>query len=227
MISFALITEGVSEHTIIKKIINTYFKGFDVFPRQIQPEIKQGRQAGIGGWNEVLKYCKCDEVQDILAENDYLIIQIDTDQSQQSPFNVDHFFEGIPKTHEQLFYGVREKLLSLIQQPIFEKYADKIIFAICIHSTECWLLPIYYSDIHRTHTNNCLETLNRVTIRNNIRRITNANKNKANGIRAYESILSNWRRKADIISVAQYNYGFTKFIDSLDLICTTGHETIN
>lgn len=41
---FALITEGPSEHKIIKHILSKYFKGFDPEINQIQPKIVDGKQ---------------------------------------------------------------------------------------------------------------------------------------------------------------------------------------
>jgi len=72
---FALITEGVSEHRIIKHILEKYFKESNVFFRQIQPQINNEKQKSGGGWSEVLKYCKRDDdLKEIFNTNDYLII---------------------------------------------------------------------------------------------------------------------------------------------------------
>jgi hypothetical protein len=64
---FALITEGPSENRIIKQIIYNYFKNDDVKCIQVQPEATQkGKQSSGGGWNEVLKYCGSEKLEDIL-----------------------------------------------------------------------------------------------------------------------------------------------------------------
>lgn len=87
---FALITEGVSEHRIIKHIIAKFFKEQEPDINQIQPKMLNEKQETTGGWVEVLKYCEREELRSILIENDYLVIQIDTDQSQTTPFNINH-----------------------------------------------------------------------------------------------------------------------------------------
>jgi len=89
---FALISEGPSEHRIIKHIVAKFFKDEDPEINPIQPRLINGKQDQTtpGGWNEVLKYCEGDELKDIMVENDFLIIQIDTDQSQTAPFNISH-----------------------------------------------------------------------------------------------------------------------------------------
>jgi hypothetical protein len=214
---FALITEGPSEHRIIKHIIAKYFKGMDPEFNQIQPKLVHEKQVSIGGWNEVLKYCERKEISDILIENDYLVIQIDTDQSQTSPFNIDHLgSDGHMKTSEQLHADVIQKLQSLILPEILEKNGNNILFAVCIHTIECWLLPLCYTDNHRSKTTNCLVTLNAALRRQNKLTIPTESKNSSIGMKAYDSVLQNLSRKADIIANAQYNFGFNSFVQSLN-----------
>jgi len=216
---FALITEGASEHRVIKHLIAKYFKDHEPEINQIQPKLVNDRQENIGGWNEVLKYCGREELHDILIENDYLVIQIDTDQSQTRPYNVPHInAEGQPKTPEELHADVNQKLQSLIKPQIWETHNTRIFFAICIHTVECWLLPVCYTDNHRTNTSNCLATLNAGLRRKNMATIPATGKNKPNGIRAYDALLKNINRKNDIITSSQFNYGFQSFIQSLDQI---------
>lgn len=216
---FALIAEGASEHRIIKHIIAKYFKESEPEINQIQPSIVHERQDSVGGWNEVLKYCERKELTDILIENDYLIIQIDTDQSQTAPFNIGHHgSDGLKKSSEQLHADVIQKLQSLILPEILESHGNNILFAVCIHTIECWLLPLCYSDNHRIKTTNCLNTLNKALARQNKPLIPPEGKNSFNGNRAYVAVLHNMNSKADIIANAQYNFGFNSFVQSLNSI---------
>ncbi len=215
---FALITEGPSEHRIIRCIIARCFKNHDPEINQIQPKLVDGKQdyRSPGGWNEVLKYCERPEIDDILIENDYLVIQIDTDQSQTAPFSINHTHSGsVLKTPAELYKEVVEKLQSLISEKRWNRYSHRIFFAICIHTIECWLLPIYYSNDHTRKTVNCLNKLNDALRRNNICIIPSTNKNDGNGVRAYEIILRNWKRKQDIIKSAEHQYSLEKFIEQL------------
>ena len=213
---FALITEGVSEHRIIKHILAKYFKELGPEINQIQPKLIDDRQAIIGGWNEVLKYCERNELNDILIENDFLVIQIDTDQSQTSPFDINHFNpEGQLKTPEQLYADVILKLQSLILPEILTKHRDNILFAVCIHTIECWLLPIYYNDSHKTKTTGCIDALNIALARQNKPVIPIKDKNGFNGIKAYNNVLQHLKGKTDIIEAAQHNFGFKSFVNSL------------
>lgn len=216
--NFALITEGVSEYRIIKHILTKFFKDSDPVIYPIQPKIVNEKQEVIGGWNEVLKYCEREEIRSILVENEYLIIQIDSDQSATKPFNISHSKEGgIAKTDEELYNEIRDKLKDLVKPDIMNSYDSRIIFAICIHTIECWLLPIYYIDHHKSATRNCLNVLN-VILRNKGSNAIPIGKNSPNGIRAYNEVLKGWRKREDIIKSSKHNVGFDKFIDDLNNI---------
>jgi hypothetical protein len=216
--TFALITEGASEHRVIKHILSRYFKDQEPYINQIQPKLVNNTQENTGGWNEVLKYCEREELADIMTENDYLVIQIDTDMSEQSPFDVLHTLNGQPKTSEQLHSDIVDKLQGLIKEEIRTKYGAKIIFAICIDCIECWLLPLYCNDAKRCKTTGCLDTLNRETTKKGIPVITKDNKNSSNGQRAYDAILKNMKKKAEIEVCSQHNVGFNAFIGHLKSI---------
>jgi hypothetical protein len=222
---FALITEGPSEHRIIKHIVTKYFKDHDPQINQIQPKLVDGKQDNKtpGGWNEVLKYCEREELKDIFIENDHLIIQIDTDQSQSPSFGIPHNHpNNIQKTVEELYLEVIHNLNERILPEVKAKYSNKIFFAICVHTIECWLLPLFYTDNNQNKTLNCIQALNTAFKRNDIHIITAANKNEPNGIRSYEAALKNWKRKRDIIKSSKHNEGFEYFIDSLDTIKVQG-----
>jgi hypothetical protein len=216
---FGLITEGASENRIIKHVIARYFRDDEPEINQIQPEVINGVQTGTGGWNEVLKYCGQDEIREDLIRNDYLIIQIDTDQSPTKPFGISHTDDkGRPKPAAELHNEVVRKLSNFIKEDIREKYKNRILFAICIHTIECWLLPVFYTNKHKTGTSNCLPTLNVALRKHDIHIINGANKNKPNGIRSYDSVLKQLKKKEDIEDISQHNIGFHSFINSLKAI---------
>ncbi|MCY7360827.1 MAG: hypothetical protein LH629_01980 [Ignavibacteria bacterium] len=216
---FALITEGPSEHRIIKHIITKYFKNKDTEINQIQPKIVNDKQETTGGWNEVLKYCEREDINDIFVENDYLIIQIDSDQSQIKPFSVSHTNQSNKtKTVEELYVDIKAKLKELIKPEIIELHNDKIFFAICIHTIECWLLPLYCTENHKSDTIKCIVKLNKELRKHNIHSIPAKEKNNPTSIRTYETIIKAWKKKTDIVNSARYNSAFKKFIDSLNII---------
>jgi hypothetical protein len=215
--NIGLITEGASEHRIMKHILSKFFKEADPLINQVQPKILNDKQETLGGWVEVLKYCERQQINDILIENDYLVVQIDTDQSQQSPFSVSHTApNNEPKTVETLCADVRERLIRAIKPAIWNQHKDKIFFAICVHEIECWLLPLC-SNNHKSATSNCIDKLNTMLRRNNEKTIPQNDKNSTLGIRAYEAILKNWRKKSEITASSCHNPSFKVFIDALNI----------
>lgn len=211
----ALITEGVSEHRVMKHIINKYLKDIDVDINQIQPRVENNKQATDGGWNEVLKFCASVEMKTIFGFNDLAIIQIDTDLCETYPFSISHTSNGQIKTHEKLYNDVLVKLISQVPSDIYEKHGDKIIFAICIHSIECWLLPIYgRTAADRSSVANCVSKLNTALARNNMHTIPIA-KNSANGIKAYNELLQGIK-KADLTIASGIHYSLKKFLEELN-----------
>ncbi|OAV65759.1 hypothetical protein Barb6XT_02273 [Bacteroidales bacterium Barb6XT] len=230
--TFALVTEGISEYRIIRHLLLRFFKG-DEEPEinQMQPHLtdneKKQADGSTGGWVEVLKYCENEEaLNSIFIENDYLVIQIDTDCCETCPFNVLKRGDRQQKSSEQLFKDVRQRLTGSIPQSVRNAYLEKIVFAICIDTIECWLLPLYYDDAHKCKTTNCLSHLNDALRKKNMHTInTSGDKNNANSRVAYTEILKGLSKKADIETHSMYNYGFKSFVGYLkDLSFTFGAE---
>lgn len=211
-ISFALITEGPSEHRVIKHLLQHFF---DEEPdiAQIQPQMINGKQGLTpGGWNEVLKYCSREnDLKNILEYNDYVLIQIDTDMCEEDPYSVPRMVEGRMRTEEELYYAVRERLSSLIPETIDR---SRFVFAICINMIECWLLPVYENGIKGKAICNCIDRLNRSLRRNDIHIITEKNSTEAQ--RVYGIILSNMKRRPEIERYAMIQWSFNRFVQDLE-----------
>lgn len=210
----ALITEGVSEYTIVEHILFGYIGNDDLIINQIQPKVVNQKQVTVGGWAEVIAYCQRPEIHDILIENDFLIVQIDSDQSQTPPFSVNHIDnQSEQKKPDQLLRDIIERLQSLFIHEIYQKFQSRIIFAICIHTIECWLLPVVLNDHHRSSTTNCVNRLNRELNKRDMNKIPR----KGNPLRIsrFKEVLQLMRRKRDIENAAQFNPGFSFFIKTV------------
>ncbi len=86
MISFGLITEGLTDQIVIENILAGYFKNPDLDIRPLQPERDkkdENKFKGYGSWSQVFAYCRLKDFQESFQFNDYIIIQIDTDTSQE------------------------------------------------------------------------------------------------------------------------------------------------
>ena len=214
-----LIAEGASELRILKHIIGRYL-GTEHDTNEIQPKTNaQGTQIVPGGWDRVITTFEFENtVKDALVENDYVLIQIDTDQVQTAPFSVNVLDEnGQYCKPEVLHQRVSERILNNIPN-LIDSERERVILAICISEIECWLLPLYYNDSKRCKTTGCITLLNQKLSSNKIDPLPNGNKNSQGAQKTYNIILKNLKKPKEIEECAQYNYGFYSFINKLKYI---------
>ena len=214
-----LIAEGASELRILKHIIGRYL-GTEHDINEIQPKTNaEGTQIIPGGWDRVITTFEFENtVKDALVENDYVLIQIDTDQAQTAPFSVNVLDEnGQYCKPEVLHQRVSERILNRIPN-LDESERNRVILAICISEIECWLLPLYYNDSKRCKTTGCIALLNQKLSSNKIDPLPNGNKNSSGTQKTYNTILKNLKKPKEIEECAQYNYGFQYFIQQLKTI---------
>ena len=160
--TFAGIVEGVTDKRVITNILAGYFNNPDIKVTWLQPrDTIPNTKEPPAGWTRVLKYCKTKQFKYSFQENEYVIIHIDTDVSPKETFDIAHHDEnGILLTPEQLIAKVVNKFRSLIGEDFYDQYADKIIFAIAVHSIECWLLPLCLPE-KKAEIDDCMNILKR------------------------------------------------------------------
>jgi hypothetical protein len=166
MVTFGLITEGITDQIVIENILMGYFDQNEdnIEFKELQPlrdNTDENKAKNYGGWNKVIEYCKSSKFKGALRFHNYIIIQIDTDVSDKPDgYGVPHYEDGKELSPDQLIEKVRAMFIDSISEPIYEQHQKKIIFAISVHSIECWLLPLYYTDNKKSKKVNCLNTLN-------------------------------------------------------------------
>ena len=138
MISFGLIAEGLTDQIVIEDILAGYLNSAYIEVTPLQPKRDKSK---IGGWTLVFDYCRSKKFQEAFQFIDYIIIQIDTDVSED--YGVAKQDENGEFTPQQLIAKVIEKFRSAIGDNFYSRYQPQIIFAISVHSIECWLLPLY------------------------------------------------------------------------------------
>ena len=168
MAIFGLACEGVTDQIVIENILCGFYKDIDDLDEEIHPlqppfDETTKQQSDGGGWEPLLEYLSSKIFRDDVLNSGYLIIQIDTDDSQHPNYNVTPTDENnIELSTEALVEKVIEKLIIQIdsKEIFYEENKEKIIFAISVHSLECWLLPLY--KISKTQkTKNCFAALQR------------------------------------------------------------------
>lgn len=165
MAKFALACEGITDQIVIENILCGFYQGYDDLDEEIQPlqppfdatTLKQ-LEGEFGGWEMLLEYLSQKRFRDDVCNSEYVIIQIDTDVSEHPNFGVS---QNNLSTKE-LIENVKKRLIAQIdsKKPFYQAYREKIIFAISVHSLECWILPLY-KDMKSEKITGCFETLQR------------------------------------------------------------------
>jgi hypothetical protein len=214
MISFGLVTEGLTDQIVIENILAGYFNSPDLDIRQLQPERDKDNEnkSTYGGWPLVFKYCKSRDFQEAFQFIDYIIIQIDTDVSELKHYNIPQQDEKGEFTPQQLIEKVIEKFRGASGDDFYSKYQQKIIFAISVHSIECWLLPLYYTDQKKkSKFKNCLDSLNLQLLKKHEFRIDANAKNPE----YYREISKQYRKHKVLMKHYAENPSLKNFIEEI------------
>ncbi|KPA12860.1 hypothetical protein MHK_006933 [Candidatus Magnetomorum sp. HK-1] len=217
MITFGFITEGVTDQIIIEYILNGFFNSDDIDINELQPirdETDKNRLGNYGGWTLVFEYCKSTKFREALTFFDYIIIQIDTDVCEEKHYGISkRDNEGNELKPIDLIEKVKKKFKNeIIGNDLFTKYEEKIIFAISVHSIECWLLPLYYADNRKGKITNCLRSLNDVINKRKNFTIDQTHKNP----RFYEKIAKQFLKHKTLMKVYKHNPSLKLFIEEIE-----------
>ena len=169
MAKFALVCEGITDHIVIENILCGFYKGYDDFDddeiHALQPPYDETtkKQIGQGGWEILLEYLSEERFRDDVLNSEYVVIQIDTDDSEHVNFDISHSnSENKEHSVDKLIENIIARLISQIdsKEVFYENHQEKIIFAISVHSLECWILPLYKHK-NNDKTKSCYRELER------------------------------------------------------------------
>jgi hypothetical protein len=168
MKTFGIIAEGPTDQIVIQNILVGFFNEPDLttYINNLQPlKDHTDQMVSKGGWLNVFEYCQSQYFLDALEQNDFLIIQIDSDVCEHKHFDVSRRNpDGESKSDDMLIKDITQRFeqlfISAFDQNRYSLFTDRIIYAICLEEIECWLLPIYFTDKIKAATNNCTHKLN-------------------------------------------------------------------
>jgi hypothetical protein len=222
MKSIGIVAEGITDYVVISNIVYGFFGGEEPIIKPIQPvfDEDQVQKKGyaiqsaeeFGGWVNVFDYCKDQKrLSKDMQGLDYLIIQIDTDTSEEANYDISKYDDNNQELSPSgLIEKVIEKLNTLIinanQQDFFNYYQEKIIFAVAVHSTECWLLLLYASkksDIEATkNCHNRLEKIRKESIKKEYR--------------IYDNLSKSLMKQKELYKIKDKNPSLKIFIENLE-----------
>ncbi len=170
MVTFGLVTEGITDQIIIEHILTGFYDSDDVFISELQPrrdEQNEDKATTHGSWDKVFKYCKSEDFRAALMSTRdlFVIIHIDADVFYTDNIPPAYRIEtkeldGSDISYESLLSKIKNKIIAAIGKQFYHDYKERIIFAIAVNSMECWLLPIYFNDNKKRKMVQCLHTLN-------------------------------------------------------------------
>lgn len=161
MHKFALIAEGWTDVAVIENIIYGAL-GDDAVVNPLMPlrdatDAARHSTQNFSNWELVLEYLSTDQVRLALAANDYLIVQIDTDQAEHPNFGLQLTANGNLKPIAQIVHECKQLLLSRLPNQLSQEDRSRVLFAIPVLSTECWLIGLL-NELHLhspSKANNC------------------------------------------------------------------------
>lgn len=162
MTAFAIVSEGVTDFAVLKNILIGWFKDKQAEPilNQVQPDPTSTGESGWGNWENVLCFLEAKKHRDALDYNDWLVIQIDTDDSDHPNYGVPQIVGGRPLEPHEMVERVAARLRGIIGEADMVFYQDRIVFAICVRGIECWLLPLW-DEPKAGKCEGCLATVDR------------------------------------------------------------------
>lgn len=210
MASFALITEGITDQVAISAVLyGLYDEEPEIRPVQpLRDATDEARQGNFAGWEKVFEYCSLDDFAAIFATNDYAIIQVDTDVCGHVNFPVALVDENGDRSPADLVNAVIAFIRAKIPPAVLATYGDRIVYAISVHSLECWLLPIHATTAaDKRRTKSCEAHLTRALNRKDMR--------FKKDYRTYTTLAKPLEQRAGIDTVRRHNESFAIFVASL------------
>lgn len=209
---FGLACEGITDQITLENILCGYFENPDLSEdiTALQPPFDETDQKqGDGGWPLLLKYLASTRFRDDVLNTEFVVLQIDSDIADK--LGIPHKDNnGNDLLAEIIITQLKAQLIASINigaSQFYETHAPKILFAICVHSLECWLVA-HHAEQSAIH--DCFEVLKAV-IAPNVVRVTKKPKN-------YNKLSEPFLARANIDAATEKAPSFRVFIQSLDNI---------
>lgn len=209
MAKFGLACEGITDQIVIENILCGFYKDYEDLDQEIQPfqpaydeTTRKQKEGEFGGWEMLLEYLSEKRFRDDVLNSEYTIIQIDSDICDHPKFDIEKNTSCIATFIDH----IKNKLISSIDktESFYETNKEKIIFAISVHSLECWLLLIY-KDSKNEKIMGCFESLQRES------KTIKVEKNYS----SYDELSKPLLKNKELLKISSKNSSLNIFINSL------------
>mgnify|MGYP003478048539 FL=1 len=216
---FSIIGEGSTDFRVLKTILESFFVDSEI--NSLVPVLDEKKKKTAkdehGSWTKIPEYLKSNFLEDALVNTDYLVIQIDTDVCEEPGFDVSP--KVLADSNQEDFYNlVQAKLIEWIdsfEPDTYNYYQEKFIFAIAIHSLECWLIAYYCksSELKIKRIKNGFNHLQRALERDKKIHLAEP-KDPA----VYEELAIPFRKRKHHAQARTYSYSLNRFMCQLEEI---------
>ena len=220
MTTFALITEGITDQIMIEYILNGLIED-EVYINPIHPprgasddcKVEKGK---FSNWESVIQFLKSQEILTAIQNknNDFIAIQIDTDMGEHKNFGLDLHNEN--RKYKPILTIVEEcieKLKSSLHPEFPPSELERLLFAIPVLSTECWIFSLH--DTTHKHTD---KTINKCENRLQ-RHLEKKDTNLTKEYNFYRDICRDFRKRKNIQTVAQRTPCLQHFVNQVNAAC--------
>jgi hypothetical protein len=218
---FGVVAEGVTDQAVLKNILIGAFteEGEEPDVRPIQPPPRDARKDTAdppGGWSLVFRFFTAGEHRKALQTVDYLVIHIDTDVSEQAGYDVPWREAGRELTVDELAARVAAKIEGLIGPDLLAAHGHRFLFALAVHSIECWLLPLLYDDNRSAKISGCLAAANEARRRRNEAPLSKPVRGgESKDHRAYDSVSRPYLKRKRLVQGGEKNRSLGIFLEKL------------
>lgn len=210
------ICEGVTDLAVLENIFYGLFDEDDLYITELAPppvdytKPNYERNDRKGGWERLKEFLTTNEFKMQLDVHDYILIHIDSDEGYHPNFGVQI---NIKKNgnHEQFIIDIENKLIEWINSSSYlhyNTYQEKIIFCVCVHSIECWILAHYNRSSNEI--SNCETQMFTYLISN--KTLNCATKDAKN----FKKISKPLKKIREINKLRERSQSFNRFISNID-----------
>lgn len=144
MNKFGLACEGITDHIVLENILCGFFDDpeLDEHIIEFQPLLDETdlKQKDFGGWELLIHYLQSTRFREDVLNVEYMVVQLDTDIIEHPNFGgTMRDTSGNSLSIDELIKQSIAILIAKIDSVFYETHQEKIIFAVCVHSLECWL----------------------------------------------------------------------------------------
>ena len=210
MAKFGLITEGITDQIVLENILCGFYKDYEDLDEEIyalepprdETDTKQAHSEFGMGWTAIFNYLSETRFRDDVLNSNYVIIQIDTDIAENMDCSKN-------QSIQEVLECVTQKIINQINttEEFYQAHQDKIIFAISIHSLECWILPLYLSKKEIIHQ--CFDKLKK-----EVPKVSKKLKVEKT-YRSYDTLSQKFLKHKKLLEIASKNTSFQIFINTL------------